>query len=307
MPNSPILVTGSHRSGSTWVGRMLCLSKDTGFIWEPLSVETSKGVFRGSIDEWFIFINELNSNDYITPLSDTLAFKYSYLAELGKIRGPRRLARLVRDGYRFHMCQKQHLRPVMKDPIALMSAEWLFEKFSMDMVVLIRNPFAFCASLIKLKFNHPFSHFLSQPDLMSSYLSDFEGEITDFSKNKKSILEQGVLLWNIIHHVIAQYQDKYPQWGYYRHEDLSTNPIAEYEKMYSQVQLEFTEEIRDKINISCGVISNSNKQNGKHVRSTSITNLNRWKKYLSKSDTDYVRAGTKVYLERFYPDIETIL
>ena len=32
----PILVTGSHRSGSTWVGKMLATSPSVNYIHEPL-------------------------------------------------------------------------------------------------------------------------------------------------------------------------------------------------------------------------------------------------------------------------------
>ena len=34
----PILVTGAHRSGTTWVGKMLAADADTGYISEPLNV-----------------------------------------------------------------------------------------------------------------------------------------------------------------------------------------------------------------------------------------------------------------------------
>ena len=33
---SPILVTGSHRSGSTWVGKMLSVAPHVAYIHEPI-------------------------------------------------------------------------------------------------------------------------------------------------------------------------------------------------------------------------------------------------------------------------------
>jgi LPS sulfotransferase NodH len=33
----PILVTGAHRSGTTWVGKMLALAAGTGYAHEPSS------------------------------------------------------------------------------------------------------------------------------------------------------------------------------------------------------------------------------------------------------------------------------
>lgn len=269
---------------------------------------TSKGIFREDVPLWFIYINASNSEKYYASLKDTLQFKYSYSSELKKIDGPRKLARLIRDGYRFRSYRKKCLRPVMKDPIALMSAEWLSDKFHMDMVVLIRNPFAFCSSLMKLKFEHPFSHFLQQPDLMSLYLTEFSEEITDFTKNNKSILEQGVLLWNIIHHVIFQYQIKCPDWGYYRHEDLSLDPVTEFKKMYSQVGLAFTVEVENSIRISSGIINEDRNESSKTLMvRDSLADLQSWKKHLSDKDVEFIRSNTEKYLKHFYPDIDHII
>ena len=44
--NNPILVTGSHRSGTTWVGKMLAADSDTAYISEPLNVLHRLGIFR---------------------------------------------------------------------------------------------------------------------------------------------------------------------------------------------------------------------------------------------------------------------
>ena len=35
---APILVTGAHRSGTTWVGRMLCASGEAHYVSEPFNV-----------------------------------------------------------------------------------------------------------------------------------------------------------------------------------------------------------------------------------------------------------------------------
>ena len=150
--NKPILVTGSHRSGSTWVGRMLSLPADVGFIWEPLSPLSSKGVCAAEISEWFLHIHEGNEKEYLQAIQDVVGFKYNYLAELKKTTSVRRLARFFRDVYIFNNYRIHNCRPLLKDPIALMSAGWLQHTFNMQVLVLIRNPFAFCASIRNARF-----------------------------------------------------------------------------------------------------------------------------------------------------------
>lgn len=57
--NSPILVTGSHASGTTWVGRMLELSGDCRYIQEPLSkLCNPKACACGlCVRQWFTYLD----------------------------------------------------------------------------------------------------------------------------------------------------------------------------------------------------------------------------------------------------------
>ena len=49
--------------------------------------------------------------------------------------------------FNFKRSKEAGLRPLLKDPIAIMSCEWLAETFNMDVIVVIRHPAAFVASL----------------------------------------------------------------------------------------------------------------------------------------------------------------
>lgn len=56
----PILVTGSHRSGSTWVGRMLALSPSVGYIHEPFNIRHRHGICKAHFEYWFQYICDEN-------------------------------------------------------------------------------------------------------------------------------------------------------------------------------------------------------------------------------------------------------
>ena len=44
MHTKPILVTGSHRSGTTWVGKMLAATGSVGYIHEPFNLKNRPGI-----------------------------------------------------------------------------------------------------------------------------------------------------------------------------------------------------------------------------------------------------------------------
>jgi hypothetical protein len=109
----------------------------------------------------------------------------------------------------------------MKDPIALFSAPWLARTFNADVVVLIRHPAAVVSSLVRLDWIFYFPYLLEQPELMRDWLAPFAEEIRRFAASPQPLLEQGILLWRIMHHVIFRYQQEHPEWIFLRHEDLS--------------------------------------------------------------------------------------
>lgn len=68
----PILVTGSHRSGTTWVGQMLATSENIGYIWEPFN----KGEYIGNmnireIKYWFTYVDKNNNEEIIKIKHET--------------------------------------------------------------------------------------------------------------------------------------------------------------------------------------------------------------------------------------------
>src|SRR5262249_44032191 len=74
-----ILVTGSHRSGSTWLGRVLSAAPDVVYVHEPFSPLNPLGVAceaEGGV--WFQYINHRNEAQYVPTLSRILGFDESF-------------------------------------------------------------------------------------------------------------------------------------------------------------------------------------------------------------------------------------
>ncbi len=82
-------------------------------------------------------------------------------------------------------------RLIVKDPVAALSSDRLARNFDLEVVVLVRHPAAFAASLKRLNWWHPFEHFLEQEMLTERYLDPYRAEIVSKPEN---IAEQAAML-----------------------------------------------------------------------------------------------------------------
>ena len=94
---TPVLVTGSIRSGSTWVGRMLCLSGQLGYIHEPFNPWRWPGWAAERFPHELVYVNSENEATYYPVLRDVINMRFPLIRHLPQIREPRHVWRLARD------------------------------------------------------------------------------------------------------------------------------------------------------------------------------------------------------------------
>ena len=232
-----ILVTGAHRSGSSWTGTVLSKAPRTRYIQEPFNLAMNRA--NSPIQYWFEYISD---NTPFPRQQKVKRYLRSFFSPFHKDNLLRlRSLRTRQDAGRFYYDFKGmglNRHTVIKDPHALMSAEWLHQTYGWKVVVLIRHPAAFVASLKVKNWGFDFNHYLAQPGLMEQYLSDFAPDIEDYARQPRDIVDQGILLWNTIYTVVAEYQKKYEgDWYFARHEDLSNAPVTEFRRMFAHLGL----------------------------------------------------------------------
>lgn len=299
-----ILVTGVHRSGTTWVGKMLAANRQVAFISEPLNLLHRPGVLRVPVEHWYPYICEDNEAEFLPALKETLNFHYHPWAELKSLRSTRDGLRMCRDWSIFLKGKILHQRPLLKDPFAIFSLGWFFEKLGCRVVIVVRHPAAFTSSLIRLGWAFDFRHLLAQPLLMRDWLEPYRKDMEAVNEAPDDILLQGSLLWRIVYQVVSCLQDRYPEFIVIRHEDLSIDPLSRYRELYAELGLDFSSPVEH------GILDSSNSENPGEVsrraihsvRLDSRANLANWKRRLTGEEIERIRDLTVDVAVKYYAD-----
>ena len=273
----PILITGSHRSGTTWVGNIIRNLPRIYYLHEPLTPNSiTRGLFNTEI--WYKYYDPEKEYENIeTILNELFSGSYPFKAMFHFKNG------LPHTDYR--------------NP-----AEWIHQKWNSKNVILIRHPAAFVSSLIRLNWRFNFENFTKQPDLIDRFLGPYRSQINN---PPKDFISEASLIWTCITKIIIEYQKLYPNWLYIRHEDLSYDPIKEYELLFEKLKLPFSNEVKKVIHSSSNFSNPSEVANSKVVHQlqrNSRDNIKNWKKRLNNKDINKVRDLTEHLSQSFYSE-----
>jgi hypothetical protein len=290
MSGRPVLVTGAHRSGTTWVGTTLSADEGVGYLHEPFNVaHRNPGMCAAHFPYWFMHIDAENGSGYREGIARMLRWEFSWRdAAVAAVRSTGDCVGMARA---FRSARNRHSRPLVKDPLALFSAEWLAETFDMDVVVLIRHPAAFAASLARLGWRFDFRNFVSQPSLMAGDLCPFAEEIERAARHPLSLMNEAALLWKCLYATVDRYRRQHPEWMFPRHEDLSVDPERGFRAICQRTGIPFAGAVAEALRRSTST-DNSN------------ANVSRWRQQLDRHDIAALRASVDDVSCRFYSDAE---
>ncbi len=303
-----ILVTGAHRSGTTWVGKMLCAGGQAAYISEPLNILHRPGVMRLPTRFWYTYIQDENESEYLPGLLEMLTYRYHLGLEIRSLRSGKDILRMLRDSSIFLQGKIRGQIPLIKDPFAVFSVPWFINRLasqagrSCQVVITIRHPLAFASSLKRLDWPFDFSDLLSQSLLMQDHLEPYRQRIETVNRSQNTI-EGAALLWEIIYNVVQKYLDD-PRVILVRHEDLSLDPIAGFRSLYQELGLSFSSKAEK------GILAASSNENPVElsrksvhsVRLDSRANLANWKKRLTTEELYTIRSSTEELANNFYAD-----
>lgn len=306
MRATPILLTGAHRSGTTFVGRMLSLPASIGYFKEPFNKEY--GI--SGIDQWFLYISDAVPAErrYRALIDDLLQGRACYRKIPPRAADPlsQRLARLLFRSrghldYRLARLNPLVRRFLVKDPIACLSSEYLHRTFDMEVVVLIRHPAGFAASLKRLGWRFNVDVFRAQPELMHDYLA---GVLPDLPAQKRTPIEEAALVWRCLYSVLERFLARNPAMIPVRHEDIARDPVGQIRTLYERLEVPFTARVQR------AITRHTSSQGRADVPGTRAHVLKRnsaaipaqWKKILTPSEVATIRDITAPVAGRWYAD-----
>ncbi|MEA2626354.1 MAG: hypothetical protein QOD06_2399 [Candidatus Binatota bacterium] len=302
-----ILVTGAHRSGTTWVGRTLATATGVVYVHEPFNVSSppTVGVFPLRMPRWYMRLSG-DGGPYRRAFRRTLELRFGWIAALMASRRPADVRQTFSEWRRWSHARRRGARVLIKDPIALLSAEWLASNFPLDVIVLIRHPAAVAASLKRLDWWFAFGELESQPAVMEILPASFAEEIRDFARNDRDIVDQAALVWKILYYVIDGYRHRHPDWTFVRHEDLAQDPERGFRELFDRVSLEFTDDVRQRIEQGSADENPRDAAPGRilHLERASRALVSSWKDLLNPEEIDRVRGIVEPLSRGFYGDDE---
>ncbi len=308
--SAPILVTGAHRTGTTWVGKMLTASGQAAYISEPLNRHHRPGVLRIPVAQWYPYIRQENEHEYLTAFLETLAYRYHYSAETRSLRSFKDLQRMGRDSWIFLQGKVRHQRPLLKDPSQSFQCALVYPtpglpggRYRAPSRCLRQQP-----ETPELAVS--IRRFANQPLFIRDWGELFRQDIGQLlaeeqSSEKPDIIAQGSLLWRIVYAVVSEYKLRFPQLQVVRHEDVSLDPLSGYSVLYEKLGLNFSETAQ-KIILESSSSDNPQEVSNKNIYATRLdsrANLSNWKRRLAKEEIERIRLLTEDVVAEYYPDL----
>src|ERR687891_2519956 len=114
----PLLVTGMHRSGTSWLGGMLSAGGDFVNIGEPLNVLNRQTIFPERVSLWYTHITSENEHLFLPHYQDAMRFKIHPIADIRRSRfgSPRDPFRVAKRWSAFLVGRLRKRRLLIKDP-----------------------------------------------------------------------------------------------------------------------------------------------------------------------------------------------
>jgi len=302
MKNHDIFITGAHRSGSSWIGRMIQASG--GYLLRDEEIFNSASeVARSPFQEMYTYVCRENEAVYHPYIQALVQKRYDLWGGLRQARTVRDIGRVAKRKLRSIGRRFQGDRPqIFIEPIGLFSTEWFAETFQTPVIVLIRHPAAFVSSLKKLNWGFNFSHLSQQELLMDRHLSRFRGELAN-PPRRPDLIGMGILQWRIFYSFVKTLQERHPEWIFVRQEDLASNPIDEFRKLFVRLNLPMTPHAEEVIRRHSDPSNPAEFKGGRDAsRRNSRETIRLWKERLSPEEVDRVRRETESVWRIFYKE-----
>ena len=281
---------------------MLCATGEAGYIHEPFNPKRRPGWGGDRFPYWFMYVTEANEDFYKPVVERALAFKYPIRDNLAAVRSARGVALFSLDLFRSLPARLRRPRPLIKDPIALFSAEWLARNYDMDVVVMIRRPVAFASSVKRLNWRFEFRDWLAQDALIRDHMARWHREMHDCWANKVDVIAHAIVMWNAIHDFVDGLRERHPEWSFVKYEELADAPLEGFRALYDACGLRWSDAAEAAILKTSDAGNPTEVPRWRHqsIKRSSAAAKDTWRDRLTDEEVERVTKGTAEIAARFY-------
>lgn len=282
---------------------MLCGSGELAYIHEPFCPNRSPGWITTPMPYWFMYVSDDNGSVYAPAVERLLRFDYPVVRSLAASRSAKDVARQIPEIARGVRYRTRDVSPLLKDPFALFSSEWLADRFGVRPVVMIRKPVAFVSSIKKLNWGFDYEqNWLAQDALIRDHLADHAEEFRGY-QGEVDLIGEGIVMWNAMYDFVAKLRERRDDFLYVTYEDLAADPLPGYEDLYRRLGLRWDEDVRALI---AGYSDAANpkdvtQRRRRDIKRDSTAATETWKTRLTPDEAARVERETARVARLFYP------
>lgn len=250
----PVVICGLHRSGTTYVGRILSLADSTYVLHEPFNPVWGLEYAPSTYTYW---TKDNTNSDADEIVCKAMAFYGKFVKPTSNKRGLQKIRYKVLGG-------KQHLQwnalklkkflgmppenIVWKDPFCTFMVDYLTRICKIKTVVMVRHPCAHYSSVDKQNWHFDIGNLTGQQKL----INDFGKGIPEgyWEKAKNDNLVSIALLWKLMSRMLASVSEKNDNLLLVRHEDLCLDPENEIHRICMHIGMDFTSPMTNYIKVT---------------------------------------------------------
>lgn len=287
----PILIVGLPRSGTTWLASVLNTAKGVKYFYEPFN----KDHVVEAKEHWLKYLRDDDEDPELSGLWQDI-----FSGCLNDDWVKRKMARPYN-----RLNGKLSFLPgrvLVKDVYSTTSLSWISKRFSPRVVIITRHPCALACSWAntfektrKSGRIEALERLINQQKLMDDFLSPF----ADYLRRQEDFFHNLGLFYGANHFVLEKQRLANLDWIFVRHEDLCKNPLREYQKLFQNLNLEWT-------SATDSLVSRSTKINSGKAYSPfreSAKEPEKWKSQLHKAEAERVLKAVQLF-DIYYDSIE---
>ncbi|MDG2535768.1 sulfotransferase [Sphingomonas sp. HITSZ_GF] len=231
-----LAITGTHRSGTTLLGRLIAADRGSARIFEPFNRDFGiEGVDRwyanadGADHRWDDLLDRfLRGEEGRFRTTSSLFKQWAYwLKPSSNQRVYHRAVRVPPN------------RLILKDPFLALASRQLIERYGFKVIYTIKHPVAFYRSLVRVGWHN----IIPLDDLVAQGALDPAAR----AAAQTPAAEAG-LLWNLVNAHAVEVRAAHPlSVSFCLHEDFCHNPIDETRRVAADLGIPFTPAIQDAV------------------------------------------------------------